>query len=246
VALYCPDLAEIAKASTITRRLATIAKGHTVECYESPCSLRHAAVAEVLSGIRRSKGTMAASKSPLMVEDLRRIIGALPTNTIGTRDVALLLLGYSGGFRRSELAALAVEDVEDTTEGLTITIRRGKADQEGARPSGRSSLWLPSPDLSREAISCLAASFRHHRRSFVPTSRPPRQRWKQSHHAPSGCARDKAMPACVWVSIRRVSVHTRFDAQSPPLAKPKDSRKPRRNELRFDLRSQLYRIFEWT
>jgi site-specific recombinase XerD len=132
VALYCADLAEIAKASTITRRLATIAKGHAVECYESPCSLRHAAVAEVLAGIRRSKGTMAASKSPLMVEDLRRIIGALPTNTIGTRDVSLLLFGYSGGFRRSELAALAVEDVEDTTEGVTITIRRGKADQEGA------------------------------------------------------------------------------------------------------------------
>jgi len=132
VALYCADLAEITKASTIARRLATIAKGHSVEGYESPSSLRHAAVAEVLAGIRRSQGTMAASKSALMTEDLRHIIHALPKNTIGTRDAALLLLGFSGGFRRSELAALAVEDIEDTTDGLKVLLHHGKTDQEGA------------------------------------------------------------------------------------------------------------------
>jgi site-specific recombinase XerD len=132
VGLYCAALAETHKPSTITRRLAAIAKQYRNSELESPASLRHSAVHDVIAGIRREKGTKPDQKRALATEELRRMITAIPEDLLGLRDRALLLIGFAGGFRRSEMAAIALNHVEDTPDGLKILIRRSKTDQEGA------------------------------------------------------------------------------------------------------------------
>jgi integrase len=88
-------------------------------------------VGETLKGIRRTVGTAQAGKRPIYTEQLRAILQALPETLQGVRDRALLLFGFAGGFRRSELSALAVEDIAEAPEGLIIKLRRSKVDQEG-------------------------------------------------------------------------------------------------------------------
>jgi site-specific recombinase XerD len=131
VALYIAELADEAKVSTITRRLAAISKTHQTAGFESPCAMRHAAVAEVLSGIRRTKGTASQGKAALLTVHIRQLIQAVPDSRLGLRDAAILLLGFAGGFRRAELAAMKVEDVEFCEDGLKVTLRRSKTDQDG-------------------------------------------------------------------------------------------------------------------
>jgi integrase len=84
-----------------------------------------------LAGFRRELGTAPERKRPLLAEDLREILLDLPETKLGKRDRALLLLGFTGAFRRSELVALDVSDLEETREGLIVTIRKSKTDQEG-------------------------------------------------------------------------------------------------------------------
>jgi site-specific recombinase XerD len=131
VALYCAAIAETHKPGTIMRRLAAIAKQHRNAGYESPSSLRNSAVRDVIAGIRREKGIRQVQKRALATDELRRMILAIPESLLGLRDRALLLCGFSGGFRRSELAAIRVANVEDTPDGLRILIPRSKTDQEG-------------------------------------------------------------------------------------------------------------------
>src|SRR3989442_4717742 len=77
-------------------------------------------------------GTAQVGKAPVVVDELRRMVDALPGSTLGVRDRALLLLGFAGAFRRSELVGLDVGDVRQTADGLVVTVRRSKTDQEGA------------------------------------------------------------------------------------------------------------------
>jgi integrase len=93
--------------------------------------MRHACVSEVLHGIRREKGVAQVGKAALLTADVRTMIERLPNSLLGKRDAALLLLGYAGGFRRSELAGLLVSDIEFCEEGLRVHLRRSKTDQEG-------------------------------------------------------------------------------------------------------------------
>ena len=87
---------------------------------------------QTLKGIRREKGTAPVQKAPVLTVDLRRMLKTVPADTLkGKRDRALLLVGFATGSRRSELVGLAVEDLEETPEGLVITIRKSKTDQEG-------------------------------------------------------------------------------------------------------------------
>jgi site-specific recombinase XerD len=138
IAWYASDMAGALKISTISQRLVAISRGHAVENYESPCSVRHAAVAKVLAGIKQSKGTDRVSKDPLMVEDLRRIVLSLPDNTLGARDAAMLLLGFAGGFRRTELAFLNIEHVKRTgNDGVSVHLKHCRvADRMVAIPFG--------------------------------------------------------------------------------------------------------------
>lgn len=131
VALYLGDTAATHRPSTLSRRLTAINKVHRAAGHPAPAQAEHLAVAETLKGIRRSHGTEQVGKEPLFTGDLRAMVDSLPAGVIGIRDRALLLLGFAGAFRRSEIAALRVDDVEETKEGLLIRIRRSKTDPEG-------------------------------------------------------------------------------------------------------------------
>lgn len=136
VALYLTQLAEAGrKASTLQRRLSAISQAHQAAGQASPT--QHAAVRATWAGIRRALGTAAAGKAPALTETVRAMVGALPDTLGGLRDRALLLLGFAGAFRRSELVGLNVEDLSVTGAGLVVTLRRSKTDQEGTgRPVG--------------------------------------------------------------------------------------------------------------
>ena len=131
VALYLTHLAEQGrKPSTITRRVSSISQAHQMADRRPPT--RSAKVRAVLRGIRRTKGTMPESKAPVLIDDIRAMMAYLPDRLLGTRDRALLLVGFAGGFRRSELVSLDVKDLDFTGDGLAITLRRSKTDQEAA------------------------------------------------------------------------------------------------------------------
>lgn len=132
VALYLAAEADAGrKVSTISRRLAAIAKAHQAVGFDSPASLKHAAVAEVWGGVRRVKGVAQTVKAPAVVDTLRAMLGQVPDNRQGLRDRALLLLGFAGAFRRSELVGLMVADVDIQRDGLVVSLRRSKTDQQG-------------------------------------------------------------------------------------------------------------------
>jgi integrase len=131
VAFYITDLAASHKPATLRRRLTVISRAHQAASHSSPASMQEALVSETLKGIRRTVGTAQGGKRPLLTEQVRGMIRALPKNLQGVRDRALLLIGFAGGFRRSELASLTVEDITVTDDGLIIRLRRSKTDQEG-------------------------------------------------------------------------------------------------------------------
>jgi integrase len=131
VALYLAERADTLKPATLTRRLAAISKCHSAAGHESPASLKHAAVSEVLKGIRRTKGTAPACKSPLLVGQLKAALRDSREDLHGIRDRALLLVGFAGAFRRSELVSLDLADIAFTDDGLVVNLRRSKTDQEG-------------------------------------------------------------------------------------------------------------------
>jgi site-specific recombinase XerD len=117
------------KPSTLSRRLAAIRFVHAAANQESPTA--HEAVRATLAGIRRMCGVATDRKAPITAERLLQMVALVPDTLPGARDRALLLLGFAGAFRRSELAALEVPDIEFLPEGMRVTIRRSKTDQEG-------------------------------------------------------------------------------------------------------------------
>lgn len=132
VALYLADLAGSgAAAATIQRRVSSISQVHQAAGHR-PSPTSDYLVRQVMRGIRRTLGVAPQNqKTPLSAEELRRLVEACSAQTLaGRRDRALLLIGDLGAFRRSELVALDVEDVEETNAGLRILLRRSKTDQE--------------------------------------------------------------------------------------------------------------------
>lgn len=117
------------KATTTQRAAMAIGKAHRLAGLPNPIDHEH--VRRTLAGLRRTKGTAPRQAAPLVTDDIERLIAACPDDLRGARDRALLLVGYVGAFRRSELAALDVEDLESRPEGLVVRIRRSKVDQEG-------------------------------------------------------------------------------------------------------------------
>ena len=111
--------------------MTSIAKGHAAADHPNPFTTAHIVVAETLQGIRRTLGTAQPGKTPLLTADLIKVLAHTPDLLSGIRDRALLLVGYTGGLRRSELAAAAVEDLAWVSEGAVLTLRRSKTDQEG-------------------------------------------------------------------------------------------------------------------
>lgn len=131
VALYLAAMADAGRTvATIGRALVAISQAHKLAGLDSPRS--HRAVQETFKGIRRTLCIAPKSKAPMMVDALRSAVETLPAGLLGERDRALLVLGFAGGFRRSEIVGLDVADLDFGAEGLAVTLRRSKTDQEGA------------------------------------------------------------------------------------------------------------------
>ena len=133
LSLYITHLASYSKFSTLKRRLASISvihktKGHYIDT-------KHPIIVENLMGIKRTNGSNQKGKKPLLINDLRLLIQAIDEskekNIRKIRDKALVLIGFSGGFRRSELVNIEYEDIEFVEEGVKIFVKRSKTDQSG-------------------------------------------------------------------------------------------------------------------
>lgn len=118
------------RPSTIGRRCAAIKFAHKLAGHAAPTDDER--VKATVRGIRRTLGTAARKKTPAVAEMIISMALGTGNGLKGLRDRALLLLGFAGAFRRSELVALDVADIEETESGLRITIRHSKTDQEGA------------------------------------------------------------------------------------------------------------------
>jgi integrase len=123
------SLGETHKMSSICRRLAAISAAHKLAGVPNPT--QHPGLRRVMEGLKRKKGLARDEKAPALTAHVKQIIGSLPPTRHGLRDRALLLIGFAGALRRSELVALDVEDLALCEEGLVLTIRRGKTDQRG-------------------------------------------------------------------------------------------------------------------
>jgi site-specific recombinase XerD len=129
VAAYLADCAQRLKAGSLRRRLNAIAEAHKAVGLDSPTSA--SVVRNTFKGIRRTLGTMAAQKAPALTADVRAMVALAGAGLIGVRDRALILLGFAGAFRRTELVGLDFTDLDFGQDGLTIMLRRSKTDQEG-------------------------------------------------------------------------------------------------------------------
>jgi site-specific recombinase XerD len=117
------------KPSTLGRRVAAIRYAHKLAGHESPTDSE--AVKATVRGIRRTTGAVKTCKAPVTADKMRAMAAEASNELIGLRDRALLLLGFAGAFRRSELVALNLSDLTECEGGMRVKIARSKTDQEG-------------------------------------------------------------------------------------------------------------------
>jgi site-specific recombinase XerD len=149
---YINDLADYAKASTIRRRISAISENYNASGnhVENPC--RAWIVKEALIGLTRLKGTVQKGKTPIYWEEIEEMIHRMDLSSLqALRDRAVLLLGFMGAFRRSELAGLDVEDIRKYPQGIVVTIRHSKTDQTSAGQQ------IGIPYLSHSSMDCIHA-----------------------------------------------------------------------------------------
>jgi site-specific recombinase XerD len=153
VCAYLALRAKTVKTSTLRRRLTTIGKVHRLRGAINPTD--DIRVRQTWKGIRRRKTDAVERKDPLLLNDLQRIADALPPDLSGLRDRAVLLLGFAGALRRSELVAVNVDDLRLTEkEGLVLFVRKAKTDQTGRGrkigiPYGSNPLTCPVTAISK-------------------------------------------------------------------------------------------------
>jgi len=144
LSLYLTYLSATSKFSTLKRRIASISVIHKIKGHY--LDTKHPIIMENLHGIKRVKGTNQKAKKPLLINNLKQIIDVIDqyitycglsemqkSKSVGNkiRDKAIILIGFAGGFRRSELVNIDYEDVEFVPEGIKIFIKRSKTDQSG-------------------------------------------------------------------------------------------------------------------
>ena len=138
VSLYLTYLSSSSKMSTLKRRIASITVIHRLKGLY--IDTKHPIIIENLMGIRRKMGSYQKSKKPILINELKEIIKAIDevknrnsklSEERISRDKAIILIGFAGGFRRSELVSINYEDLEFVTEGVKIFIKRSKTDQSG-------------------------------------------------------------------------------------------------------------------
>ena len=134
VSLYLTYLStKDAKMSTLKRRLVSIGvihklKGHYLDT-------KHPSIIENIMGIKRRKGSIQKGKKPILISNLKIIIDVIDQQNREEikklRDRSIILIGFSGGFRRNEIVSLDYDDLDFVQEGLKINIKRSKTDQFG-------------------------------------------------------------------------------------------------------------------
>ena len=144
LSLYLTHLSATSKFSTLKRRIASISVIHKIKGHY--LDTKHPIIMENLHGIKRVKGSHQKAKKPILINDLKLIINVidkylsycrLPKSEYSKdirnkiRDKAIILVGFSGGFRRSELVNIDYDDIEFVSEGVKIFIKRSKTDQSG-------------------------------------------------------------------------------------------------------------------
>jgi integrase len=129
VASYLTTHADTLSIATLRRRLVAISKAHTMQGYPDPA--KSELVRLTMRGIRHVHGKPQAQVAPLVKEDVIVMLSHIPEGVKGMRDRAMLLLGFCAALRRSELAAIRIEDIAFTTQGIVLTIPRSKTDQRG-------------------------------------------------------------------------------------------------------------------
>ena len=145
LASYFASHAETFRVATLVRRLTSISKAHEARGYESPA--RSSLVKATLRGIKRRQGIAQRQAKPLLKEDLIAVLDAMGDTLRDVRDRALLLMGFAGAFRRSELVAIDKDDIGRVRQGIIVNLKRSKTDQthkgrQVAIPRGRSR-WCP-------------------------------------------------------------------------------------------------------
>ena len=133
VSLYLTNLSKNFKMSTLKRRLVSIGMVHKLKGHY--LDTKHPIIIENLMGIKRTKGSIQQGKKPILINHLKSLINVIDEQKIEEikkiRDKALILIGFGGGFRRTELISIDYEDLEFVKEGLKIFIKRSKTDQFG-------------------------------------------------------------------------------------------------------------------
>ncbi len=133
ISLYLTHLSKYSKISTLRRRLVSISMVHKLKGHY--LDIKHPIIVENLMGIRRVKGSIQRGKKPLLINHLKSIINVIDEQNIDNikkfRDKSIILIGFGGGFRRTELISIDYEDLEFMKEGLKITVRKSKTDQFG-------------------------------------------------------------------------------------------------------------------
>jgi len=132
ISLYLTHLSKNSKFSTIKRRLSSIKVIHKIS--EKYIDLKHPLINENLISIKKKLGTFQRAKKPVTIDQLKIIISKINNekNTKNKlRNKALILIGFAGAFRRSELVSIALEDLDFVNEGVKIFIKKSKTDQSG-------------------------------------------------------------------------------------------------------------------
>ena len=132
ISLYLTHLSQKSKFSTLKRRLASISVVHRLSGHY--IDTKHPMITENLMGIKRVKGSYQKAKKPILINDLKLIINVINKDKNEKRKIknkALMLIGFAGGFRRSELVTISYEDIDFVNEGVKIFIKRSKTDQSG-------------------------------------------------------------------------------------------------------------------
>jgi len=126
---YINDLADNAKANTVARRISALTENFDAAgIQDNPC--RFPIVKNALRGIKRMKGVIQHGKLPILFDDIKEMLTYLDGDTLQqTRDKAILLIGFYGAMRRSEIANLDIDDIQFTRLGMLLTLRKSKTDQ---------------------------------------------------------------------------------------------------------------------
>ena len=133
ISLYLTHLSKNSKISTLRRRLVSISMVHKLKGHY--LDTKHPIIIENLMGIRRIKGSHQKGKKPILISHLKSIINVINELKVDdikkARDKSIILIGFGGGFRRTELISIDYEDLEFVSEGLKIIVKRSKTDQFG-------------------------------------------------------------------------------------------------------------------